>query len=273
MDIKVAVLVDGSFFIKRLFFYKRKFFESAPDLTGEQMSEALMSTVKKHLYSNINEVNYHLHRIYFYDAPPLDIKIHHPLPDAPGENCKVKDYQKDPQTILRKDFLASLKKQRKVAVRLGTTKHEKKWKLTGHSTKAILKGEKSFDDLDNSDFYHEVRQKGVDIKLGIDIASLAYEKHVDKILLIAGDSDFVPAAKLARVHGIDFVLDPLRNNIDPRLHEHIDGLDGYDLVSILKDAMNTEPDIRPQWWNELPRKSHNNNKGNRQNPKRKVTKK
>ena len=261
MDIKVAVLVDGSFFIKRLLFYKRKFFECAPELTGTQMSEALMRTVKKHLYSNISQVYYHLHRIYYYDAPPLDIKIHYPLPDALGENCKVKDYQKDPQTILRNDFLNNLKKQRKVAVRLGATKHDKKWKLTDHATKAIIKGEKSCDVLENSDFYYEVRQKGVDIKLGIDIASLAYEKHVDKILLIAGDSDFIPAAKLARIHGIDFVLDPLRNNIDPRLHEHIDGLDGYDLVSILKDVLKVDPDNRPVWWNKISRSVKNSQTG------------
>ena len=217
-------------------------------MTGEQMARALISTVKKHLHSNISGVSYYLYRIYYYDAPPLDIKIHYPLPDTAGENCRVKDYKKDPQTILRKDFLASLKKKRKVAVRLGTTKHEKKWKLADHSTEAIIKGQKSLDTLENSDFYYEVRQKGVDIKLGIDIASLAYEKHVDKILLIAGDSDFVPAAKLARVHGIDFVLDPLWNNIDPGLHEHIDGLEGYDLVATLRDVLNVEPDNRPRWW-------------------------
>lgn len=248
MDIKIAVLVDGSFFIKRLLFFRRKFFGQAPELTGEQMAKVLTSAVKKHLHSNTSGISYHLHRIYYYDSPPLDIKVHYPLPDKAGENRKVKDYKKDPQTILRKAFLASLKKKRKVAVRLGTTKHEKKWKLSDHATQAIIEGKKSFDMLKNSDFYYEVRQKGVDIKLGIDIASLAHEKHVDKILLIAGDSDFVPAAKLARVHGIDFVLDPLWNNIDPGLHEHIDGLEGNDLVSILKDVLNIEPDNKPDWW-------------------------
>ena len=43
-------------------------------------------------------------------------------------------------------------------------------------------------------------------------------------LLISGDSDFVPAAKLARREGIDFVLDPMWSAIRPDLHEHIDGL-------------------------------------------------
>ena len=44
------------------------------------------------------------------------------------------------------------------------------------------------------------------------------------IVLIAGDSDFVPAAKLARREGIDFILDPMWNPIHPSLNEHIDGL-------------------------------------------------
>lgn len=34
----------------------------------------------------------------------------------------------------------------------------------------------------------------------------------------------VPAAKLARREGIDFILDPMWNPIHPSLNEHIDGL-------------------------------------------------
>ena len=64
--------------------------------------------------------------------------------------------------------------------------------------------------------------------------------HVDdrelyRILVYAGDGDFVPAAKLARREGIDVVLDPIWSpHIGEALHEHIDGLkstaprpDGY----------------------------------------------
>ncbi len=62
------------------------------------------------------------------------------------------------------------------------------------------------------------------MRIGIDITTLALKKQVDQIVLIAGDSDFVPAAKLARREGIDFILDPLRQEIAPDLFEHIDGL-------------------------------------------------
>lgn len=68
------------------------------------------------------------------------------------------------------------------------------------------------------------RQKGVDMRIGIDITTLSLKKQVTQIVLIAGDSDFVPAAKLARREGVDFILDPIHKNIPDKLNEHIDGL-------------------------------------------------
>lgn len=96
--------------------------------------------------------------------------------------------------------------------------------FTTRSCKKLCNGKLSLDDLGEKHFTLAVNQKGVDMKIGVDIASLAYKKQVDKIVLISGDSDFVPAAKLARREGIDFVLDPMWVDIKPELFEHIDGL-------------------------------------------------
>jgi uncharacterized LabA/DUF88 family protein len=41
---------------------------------------------------------------------------------------------------------------------------------------------------------YDTAQKGVDIKFGLDIASLAYKRLVERVVLITGDSDFIPAA-------------------------------------------------------------------------------
>jgi len=81
----------------------------------------------------------------------------------------------------------------------------------------------TWDEVDDEDFVPDLRQKGVDMRLGLDIASLAYKQLVNQIVLLAGDADFVPAAKLARREGIDFVLDPMWADIRPDLFEHIDG--------------------------------------------------
>ena len=69
-----------------------------------------------------------------------------------------------------------------------------------------------------------LRQKGVDMRIGLDIASITLKRQADIILLVAGDSDFVPAAKLARREGVEFILDPLWQAINADLFEHIDGL-------------------------------------------------
>ena len=60
--------------------------------------------------------------------------------------------------------------------------------------------------------------------IGLDIASMAYKHQVTQIVLIAGDSDFVPATKHTRREGIDFILDPMWQGIRPELNEHVDGL-------------------------------------------------
>ena len=88
----------------------------------------------------------------------------------------------------------------------------------------LLAKKKTIDALTEDDFRIDVKQKGVDMRLGLDIASLAYKRQVSQIVLIAGDSDFVPAAKHARREGIDFILDPMWHSISPSLNEHIDGL-------------------------------------------------
>lgn len=98
------------------------------------------------------------------------------------------------------------------------------WRLKEGKLKQLLGGAIQFQNLTDDDFEYEAAQKGVDMRIGLDIASLSFKKQVDQIILVAGDSDFVPAAKLARREGIDFILDPLWHPIHPSLHEHVDGV-------------------------------------------------
>jgi len=64
----------------------------------------------------------------------------------------------------------------------------------------------------------------VDIRIGLDITTLTLKQQVDTIILVSGDSDFVPAAKLVRREGIEFILDPLWQQVNADLFEHIDDL-------------------------------------------------
>ncbi len=204
----IAILVDGGFFLKR---YRSCYKDSAshdPQTVAKNMYTMLMSHVD----------NARLYRILFYDCPPLEKKAHNPI------TGKCIDFGKSKQADFRREFHNELKKRRKVALRLGYLKDNGGWIISPPKTKQILKGSCAISDLTEYDVTFDIRQKGVDIKIGLDIASLAYKTLVDRIILVSGDADFVPAAKLARREGIDFILDPMWKAIDPALHEHIDGL-------------------------------------------------
>ena len=118
-------------------------------------------------------------------------------------------------------FHDALSRKRKVALRMGNC-----WNLlpdiflNAEAVKRLCRKEMTVDDLTEKDFHLDIQQKGVDMKIGLDISSLAYKRLVDQIVLIAGDSDFVPAAKHARREGIDFILDPMWHTIKPSLNEH-----------------------------------------------------
>lgn len=162
--------------------------------------------------------NEQLYRILYYDCMPLDIKIMHPI------TGKQIDFSQTKTALFRNQFILELKKKRKVAIRLGYLRSHGGWIIIPQKTKELLKGKIDVSNLTFSDVIINAKQKGVDIKIGLDIASLAYKQLVDKIILVSGDSDFVPAAKLARREGIDFVLDPMWQSISDELFEHIDGL-------------------------------------------------
>ncbi|WP_415779152.1 NYN domain-containing protein [Micrococcus luteus] len=123
------------------------------------------------------------------------------------------------------DFHAALLKKRKVALRRGETlETQSGYQIKAQPLKKLLRGEISVADLEADDFLLDITQKGVDMRVGLDIAALAATEPVNQIIMISGDSDFVPAAKHARRSGIDFVLDPMWAQITDSLHEHIDGL-------------------------------------------------
>lgn len=79
-------------------------------------------------------------------------------------------------------------------------------------------------DLSDADFSKDIQQKGVDMKIGLDIAWISFNKIADRILVATGDSDFIPAIKLARRNGIQVYLFTLAHGVTDELTEHSDRL-------------------------------------------------
>lgn len=205
---KTAILIDGGFYRKRAaYLWGHK--------TAEQRAKELQAYCQTHIKNQSSE----LYRIFYYDCPPSEGQAFHPLKQT---NINLKKTDTYSWTVT---FHQELKKLRKFAVRLGTLSEiSTRYSLNSEATKKLFAGAITIDDITEKDFDINIGQKGVDMKLGIDIASLAYKKQVDQIILISGDSDFVPAAKLARREGIDFILGPMWASIKPNLSEHIDGI-------------------------------------------------
>lgn len=125
-------------------------------------------------------------------------------------------------------FFEELAKKRKLALRRGElAETQAHYILKDDVLPKVLSGQISLDALTKDSFRLEVKQKGVDMRIGLDVASLAYGRFVDQIILIAGDSDFIPVAKAARRNGIDFILDPMGQYIKPGLSEHVDGIETF----------------------------------------------
>lgn len=73
-----------------------------------------------------------------------------------------------------------------------------------------------------SDLRPDVKQKGVDMRIGLDIAALTLKEHVKVIVLVTGDSDFVPAMKFARREGAQLFLFTLGHGVYESMREHSD---------------------------------------------------
>ncbi|MBE0472570.1 MAG: NYN domain-containing protein [Methyloprofundus sp.] len=217
MDNKVAILIDGAYLVKR---YKTLYGDfPAPEEMARKIVAASLQAVRHSNKKNGKTVNHKsIYRIIFYDCIPLTKRIQNPV-SKKGINLENTE-----SAIFRNELHNALRKQRKVALRLGRLDGGKEWVIKPDVTKNLLNNRISIADLTESDVRLEVKQKGVDMMIGTDIAALALKERVDQMILVAGDSDFVPAAKLARREGVDFVLDPMWNHINPDLYEHIDGL-------------------------------------------------
>jgi len=77
-----------------------------------------------------------------------------------------------------------------------------------------------------------VSQKGVDIKIGLDIAWISLSGKADRLVLITGDSDFIPAMKFARRNAVQVVLATLDHGVKEALKDHADILLTASLESI-----------------------------------------
>lgn len=206
---KTAVLIDGGFYRIRA---KHLFGEKTP----KQRAAEIYHYAARHAHDHRTNTN-SLFRIFYYDCPPSEKTVTHPLTNRQIRLGITTQYK------WMTEFLKELALVPKTAIRRGETlETQSAYKLKPDILKKLCAKKITIDDLTENDFRLEISQKGVDMRLGLDISSLSKEKIVDRIVVISGDSDLIPAAKLARRNGVDFIVDSLGMKINAEFREQVD---------------------------------------------------
>jgi len=151
-------------------------------------------------------------RIYYYDAPPAQETMKNPIDGS------LLDLQASDRCKLAMKLHADLKAAPNVALRMGDVRVGG-WRVSESAIKRLSKEPKA---LGADDLSPNLRQKGVDIRIGLDIARLSLNDTVRSLVIVTSDTDFVPALKFARREGIKVYLDTLGKPVRPELIEHSD---------------------------------------------------
>lgn len=124
-------------------------------------------------------------RVLYYDCPLYSGKIKKPVS---GEECQLEADNSWLRKIGSKDLFA---------VRQGVLK------FRGFKPRSTPVGPTP---LTDDDFQPIFEQKGVDMRIGLDIATYSDQRAIDRFIIITADTDCIPAFKHARKAGIQVVL-------------------------------------------------------------------
>ncbi|MEL7197415.1 MAG: NYN domain-containing protein [Pseudomonadota bacterium] len=169
-----AILVDGAFFLRR---FKSCFPDHDSD-NPKDVAHGLgllsywhlaMRIGPERLTKEISNYNLQLsesptfYRLFFYDCEPLTKRMHHPI------SKRSINFAKTDEAIFRLEVHKEIRKLRKVALRLGRLNDTSLWRLKAEATQRLTEATGSFRPTDE-DFEVDTKQKGVDMRLGLDVA-------------------------------------------------------------------------------------------------------
>ncbi|OBR52365.1 NYN domain-containing protein [Paraburkholderia tropica] len=199
MSISYAILVDAGFI-------KRKLGTQQHPMAADDF-EGFIDRVIAH--QELKDMR--LYRVFVYDAAPLTEKVQKPL--GGGEmNFGAQPIAQRSATLHKE-----LQRKKNVAIRMGELVFRgwtvKPAKLNGNGDEITIR---------EQDLLPNIQQKAVDMRIGLDIAALTLKKIVQVIVLVTGDSDFIPAMKFARREGAQLYLAPMGHGIKESMYEHAD---------------------------------------------------
>lgn len=196
-----AILLDGGFVTKKL-----------KERHGHQPTadEVVLECERIKAHPALSDCK--LLRIYFYDAPPATQRLTNPIDKS------VVDLGNTPIHSHQSSLLDTLELKPDFALRLGETVVHG-W---GIGQRALRDLQRKPRQIEARDLVPNVSQKGVDLRIGLDIARLALREQAQAIVVVTGDSDLVPAFKFARREGVRMYLDHMGHGVRRDLKAHVD---------------------------------------------------
>jgi len=195
-----AIFLDGGF-------VKHKLRSPNQPVTAARV-QALIDEIKVHPYLH----DMQLHRAYFYDARPLEVEVKRP-------DGEVIDFAKTDLAKFNKTLHSELEELPFLSLRFGELSMAGwQYQVRANRNRVV----RFPITIEADEVKANVQQKGVDMRIGLDMASLTLKHHVKVIVLVTGDSDFIPAMKFARREGAQVILFSLGHGIKQGLVEHSD---------------------------------------------------
>ncbi|WCJ60516.1 NYN domain-containing protein [Fontisphaera persica] len=195
---KVALLIDGGWFTKVL----RKELSETVSNGHARRPTVTAEVVRKNALLALNPEEEEPWRIFYYDAYPYDGMVTNPV------DGKSADFGTSPTNAYATKLFKELGQMDLVALRRGVLK-PRGWLLTESFVRKALAAAQegsAVPALEPEDVTFALEQKGVDIRVGLDVATLAIKRLVDRILIFSGDTDIVPAMKMARREGLQVAV-------------------------------------------------------------------
>ena len=201
MSGKFAILMDGGF-VKKKIKQRTRNFPTVADFRAE------VERIKKHPALSGCE----LLRVYFYDAPPASGIMTNPIDQS---TISLDAHPDHPKNVSLHQLLEV---EPDFALRMGKSAIHG-WTIGNAALTSMAKSPRA---LAPKDMVPNIEQKGVDLRIGLDIARLALRQMVSSIVVVTGDSDLVPAFKFARREGCRVYLDHMGHGVKRELKVHAD---------------------------------------------------
>lgn len=198
---KTALLMDGAYVIKR-WEKDRRQFPGVADVVrlGTQLMAGLPGA--------------DLYRIFFYAADPYRGTAVRPRGGKPVNFAATKTARNNER------LLEQLEESDDFAVRRGEVAF-RGWRVGDSANRALQRDPHKV--VGGEDFVPHLVQKGVDMRVGLDMAAIALKRLVNTVVLVTGDADMVPAMRFARREGLRVGLCPFGfGGIRPELRSHAD---------------------------------------------------